>query len=83
MLSLNDLKKLPKHTITASLMCAGNRRSEMTEIQPVKGLSWGPAAIGNATWSGPRLRDVLKLVGIDEKNEVSYNHIQVIIFLLF
>lgn len=30
--SLEDLKKMPKETITATIMCAGNRRSEMTEV---------------------------------------------------
>lgn len=30
--SLEDLKKLPKHTISASIMCAGNRRSDMGQV---------------------------------------------------
>jgi len=33
------------------------------QVKAVKGLSWGHAAIGNATWSGARLTDVLKYVG--------------------
>lgn len=64
--TLKDLKKYPKHTVTATIMCAGNRRSEMTRVKPVKGLSWGQAAIGNATWSGARLCDVLKDMGIED-----------------
>lgn len=31
-LTLDDLKKFPKHTVTASLMCAGNRRSQMNTV---------------------------------------------------
>ncbi|XP_076012857.1 sulfite oxidase, mitochondrial [Genypterus blacodes] len=62
-LSLDDLKKFPKHTITATLQCAGNRRSEMNKVKQVKGLNWGIAAISNATWSGARLRDVLQAAG--------------------
>lgn len=31
-LKLEDLKKLPKHTVAAVVMCAGNRRSEMSEV---------------------------------------------------
>lgn len=63
-LSLEDLKtRFPKHTVTATLQCAGNRRSEMNQVKQVKGLNWGIAAISNATWSGARLRDVLQAAG--------------------
>lgn len=37
--NLDEIKKLPKHTVTAAIMCGGNRRSEMTRIKPVKGES--------------------------------------------
>lgn len=71
-LNLNDIKALPKCDVTAAIMCGGNRRSEMTNVKPVKGLSWGPAAVGNAVWSGTRLCDILKSLGIesDEKRHV-------------
>lgn len=63
-LSLEDLKtRYPKHTVTATLQCAGNRRSEMNKVKLVKGLNWGIAAIGNATWGGAKLRDVLLAAG--------------------
>ena len=63
-LSLHDLKsRFPKHTVTATLQCAGNRRSEMNGVKQVKGLNWGIAAISNATWSGALLRDVLREAG--------------------
>lgn len=74
--SLDELKRMPKTTITATVMCAGNRRSEMTTIKPVKGLNWGIAAIGNATWTGVLLRDVLKKIGVEDNIETEYNHIQ-------
>ncbi|CDQ56619.1 unnamed protein product [Oncorhynchus mykiss] len=63
-LSLEELKThFPKHTVTATLQCAGNRRSEMNKVKQVKGLNWGIAAISNATWSGARLKDVLLAAG--------------------
>ncbi|XP_033607392.1 sulfite oxidase isoform X3 [Cryptotermes secundus] len=75
-LSLHDIKtKFPKYTVTAAVQCAGNRRSEMSEVKPVKGLSWGPAAIGNATWSGARLYDVLKAAGLEEDHP-GVEHVQ-------
>lgn len=32
-LTLDDLKQMPKTTITATVMCAGNRRSDMTKVK--------------------------------------------------
>ncbi|GCB65835.1 hypothetical protein scyTo_0007798 [Scyliorhinus torazame] len=74
-LTLNDLKiKFPKHTVTATLQCAGNRRSEMNAVRQVKGLNWGMAAIGNATWTGAKLSDVLKYAGLPE--DTNAKHVQ-------
>ncbi|XP_068153381.1 sulfite oxidase, mitochondrial [Drosophila tropicalis] len=73
-LKLEDIKALPKHTVTAAIMCGGNRRSEMTKFKPVKGLSWGAGAVGNAKWSGARLCDLLQAQGVppNEKNHVIF-----------
>ncbi|GJQ88132.1 hypothetical protein Trydic_g13138 [Trypoxylus dichotomus] len=40
----------------------------------VKGLSWGSSSVGNATWTGVRLIDVLKLVGVND-NTRGYCHV--------
>ncbi|KAG5836307.1 hypothetical protein ANANG_G00253190 [Anguilla anguilla] len=38
-LSLDELKtRFPKHTVTATLQCAGNRRSEMNSVKQFEGL---------------------------------------------
>ena len=47
------------------------------KVKAVKGLSWGQAAIGNATWSGARLCDVLKDMGIKD-GKTDALHIQVV-----
>lgn len=73
-LKLNDICALPKHSVSATIMCGGNRRSEMTQVKPVKGLSWGMAAVGNAVWTGPKLCDILKEMGI-ESNETQHVHV--------
>ncbi|XP_018580162.1 sulfite oxidase [Anoplophora glabripennis] len=73
--TLDELKKLPKCTITAAIMCAGNRRGDMTKVKPVKGLNWGPGAVGNAVWTGVRLRDVLGKAGVDE-DDARYKHVK-------
>jgi len=61
-LTMRDLRsKFEKSTVMAALQCAGNRRTEMIAIAPVPGeVEWGSQAIGNATWSGARLRDILR-----------------------
>lgn len=75
-LSLKDLKtKFPQHEVTATLQCAGNRRSEMNAIKPVKGLEWGSAAISTARWTGVWLRDVLLDAGYTE-DMANMQHVQ-------
>ncbi|XP_017028885.1 sulfite oxidase, mitochondrial [Drosophila kikkawai] len=73
-LNLEEIKALPKHSVTAAIMCGGNRRSEMTKVKAVKGLSWGAGAVGNAKWSGARLCDVLREQGVqpDESKHVIF-----------
>ena len=69
-LSLAELRghgrfHFPSHTMTCTLQCAGNRRTEMNAVNKVKGLPWGAGAIGNATWTGVWLRDVLSVLMTD------------------
>ncbi|MGD0586057.1 MAG: molybdopterin-dependent oxidoreductase [Oryzomonas sp.] len=61
-LSLDDLKKFEKMSYTAVIQCAGNGRSFFEP--PVFGGQWQNGAMGNVTWGGVRLRDVLKSAGI-------------------
>ncbi|OVA17511.1 Oxidoreductase [Macleaya cordata] len=63
-LSMADIRKLPKYEVTATLQCAGNRRTAMSKTRTVKGVGWDVSAIGNAVWGGAKLSDVLELVGI-------------------
>ncbi|XP_075491600.1 sulfite oxidase-like isoform X1 [Primulina tabacum] len=69
-LFMKDIWKLPKYTVTATLQCAGNRRTAMSRTRNVKGVGWDVAALGNAVWSGAKLADVLELIGIPK-----YSHI--------
>jgi DMSO/TMAO reductase YedYZ molybdopterin-dependent catalytic subunit len=61
-LSLTDLQKIEAHSVVNTLECAGNGRSFQ---QPrVPGIQWGKGAVGNARFSGPRLRDLLERAGV-------------------
>ena len=72
-LSLNDLKtKFEKITYTAVSQCSGNGRSF---FEPrVIGGQWKNGAMGNTTWSGVRLKDILNAAGLKQGSvEVSFN----------
>jgi sulfite oxidase len=62
-LKLADLKSLPETSVTAVLQCSGNGRSLHTPRVP--GLQWNHGAMGQAKWTGVRLRDVLTKAGLD------------------
>ena len=60
--------RFPAKAITATLQCAGNRRSSASAIKPVANeISWGSDAIGNAGWKGCSLTDVLNSAGVDDQ----------------
>jgi len=78
--TLDDIKALPKHSVTMTLQCSGNRRTEMVAAQreglpPVRGLPWQGGAISTATWSGAKLRDVLLAAGLKEDDPKGPKHI--------
>ena len=65
-LSLEDLGRFERVEVTATLQCAGNRRSELAAVSPIPGqLPWGAGAVGNGVWGGVRLRDVLEAAGLE------------------
>jgi sulfite oxidase len=70
-LSMADIRSLPKYDVTATLQCAGNRRTAMSKVRKVRGVGWDISALGNATWGGAKLSDVLELVGIPKLSSVT------------
>lgn len=58
------IERFPAAATTATLTCAGNRRSEFAAVRKVGGVQWDAGAIGNAEWQGIRLVDVLKALGV-------------------
>jgi sulfite oxidase len=65
-LSLDDLRKLPRVTVTATLQCSGNRRSGFNIFQRTSGTPWGQGAISTAQFTGVYLRDLLQAAGVDD-----------------
>lgn len=47
-------------------------------MKKLKGINWHIGAVGNATWTGARLRDILVDLGI---NEDEFEHVQVFLLL--
>ena len=61
--SLNDIKTKFKHyTYQLTLECGGNGRNEFSP--PAKGNQWNIGAVSSAKWTGIRLSDLLKDVGV-------------------
>ena len=61
------VEEFPERRVTATLVCAGMRRSEFLSLGPLPGeLPWGPECASTGEWSGVALADVLQAVGIDE-----------------
>jgi sulfite dehydrogenase (cytochrome) subunit A len=72
-LSLDELKtKFEKVTSTAVIQCSGNGRSF---FEPrVAGGQWKNGSMGNTTWTGVRLRDLLSAAGVKPGSvDVSFN----------
>ena len=61
-MTLADLKKLPRAEATCVLQCAGNGRGLFRP--PIPGVQWRYGAVGNARWTGVRVRDVLEKAGL-------------------
>ena len=61
-LSLNEILALPRVELVAVNQCSGNSRGY---FQPrVPGGEWSHGAMGNARWTGVRLKDVLDRAGV-------------------
>ncbi|KAG1398315.1 hypothetical protein G6F58_011346 [Rhizopus delemar] len=56
-----------KVSVMMVMECAGNRRDGLHKVKFTKGVIWGPGALGNAIYSGSRLKDVLEAIGVTSK----------------
>ena len=61
-LTLAELKKMPRASATCVLQCAGNGRALYKPFVP--GVQWKYGAVGNARWTGVRVRDLLTRAGL-------------------
>ena len=65
-------KEFERAEIVAVCQCSGNRRGMFAPH--VQGVEWGVGAMGNARWTGVRLRDVLQKAGVaDNAVEVAFD----------
>ena len=70
-LSFKDLGQWEETTVTAVVQCAGNGRAFFRPRVP--GVQWERGAVGNARWTGVRLRDILTRAGL----QATARHLQV------
>jgi len=62
--TLKELRQFPSTTVTAVVQCSGNGRAFHRPTVP--GVQWERGAVGNAHWTGVRLRDLLQQAGVQE-----------------
>ena len=62
--SLDEIKQLPKRTVTVTLECAGNNRSDLNP--PAPGNQFNNGAVSNAVWSGTSLKSVLSKMNLSQ-----------------
>lgn len=56
-----DILKMKQETIISTIQCAGNRRSELNNIEKTMGLPWQGGAISNGKWAGVWLHDIIDI----------------------
>jgi sulfite oxidase len=59
---LKELRQFEEVTLAAVLQCSGNGRAHHRPKAP--GVQWERGAVGNARWTGVRLRDLLQRAGV-------------------
>jgi DMSO/TMAO reductase YedYZ molybdopterin-dependent catalytic subunit len=62
-LSLDDIRRLPQHTLCVTLECAGSGRANVSPRWP--SMPWMHNAVGTAEWTGTPLRHVLERAGLE------------------
>jgi DMSO/TMAO reductase YedYZ molybdopterin-dependent catalytic subunit len=60
--SLDDIRALPQVELAAVNQCSGNSRGYF--LPRVPGAQWSNGSMGNARWTGVRLKDVLDQAGV-------------------
>jgi DMSO/TMAO reductase YedYZ molybdopterin-dependent catalytic subunit len=74
-LSLDDLATMPTVEVAAVNQCSGNSRGFFGPRVP--GGQWANGAMGNARWTGVRLRDVLDRAGLSAgAKQVQFNGLE-------
>merc|ERR1712241_1078951 len=68
-ITMAELTAMPSVKIPVTLVCAGNRRREENMIKKTIGFSWGASAVSTTVWTGVRLCDLLKHVGVKTREE--------------
>jgi sulfite oxidase len=76
-LTLDELKRFPRHEVPALVMCSGDGRYYYGAAYPTAshpaGAQWKTGSVGNARWAGVRVRDVLAKAGVKTSARYSTN----------
>ncbi len=64
--SYKELSTMHQHSLTAILECAGNGRKNFGTRAEGE-IEWGDCAVGNATWTGVSVPDLMKTIGLGQR----------------
>ncbi|KAI3776833.1 hypothetical protein L1987_46627 [Smallanthus sonchifolius] len=67
------VKEFPSREFPATLVCAGNRRTEQNLTKQTIGFNWGAAGISTSVWKGVPLVHILKRCGVYSRKKGALN----------
>ncbi|CAD7942342.1 unnamed protein product [Amoebophrya sp. A120] len=79
-LTLDALKRMKSVTLPVTVQCGGNRRSHMNAKEKTSGIAWGTGGISTGAFTGVRLCDLLRKIGIADPDAVEQQNIKHIVF---
>jgi sulfite oxidase len=78
--SMEELRKMKKVEVTATLQCSGNRRAGFNDLKRTSGTPWGQGAVSTAKWGGVKLADLLEFAGLEDafeaEDEMGLEHVR-------
>lgn len=71
-IDLATLRELPRTSVEMVLQCSGNRRKSFSATAMTEGTQWGRGGIGNVVFSGVKLSEVMRHLGLEPQAETRY-----------
>lgn len=67
-LSMDQISAMESRELPVTLVCSTNCHKEKNMVKQTVGFNWGPSACSTSVFKGARLRDILLVAGVSNKN---------------